>query len=200
MDGAYEWLIERAQSSEVVAVALTFLIAALVRIFRRGRLAWSISHQHTFIVPPEAPPEQPGDEVVAPPVVLVIHTQDIWVQNTGHSPLSNVEVVLNYAPPHYEVWPQREFEAVRNPDDRLIIKVPSLGPREFFTIVMISREELPLVANVRSSEGVARRVRMGPQQILSRPFIELVRVLLFLGILAAVYIAVRLVQWIGSLA
>jgi hypothetical protein len=136
------------RGNEAVAVVLTALIAGILRILRKGRLVWSISHQHTFVVP--VPALQP------------VYTRDVWVQNTGRGSVTDVEVVLNYPPQDYEIWPQREFQVTRNPGGRLVIKVASLGAREFFTIVMLSvGAELPLVTNVRSSDGMARTVKHG---------------------------------------
>jgi hypothetical protein len=39
----------------------------------------------------------------------------IWVQNTGRGLITNIEVVLNYPPQHYEIWPQREYQVETNP-------------------------------------------------------------------------------------
>jgi hypothetical protein len=144
------------------------------------------------------PPQEDTNVPAVQPVPLVVHTRDVWVQNTGRGLVRDIEIVLNYVPQHYEIWPNREFQTAENPDGRFVIKIASLGSREFFAIVMIAaRAELPFVANVRSSEGIARQVRMGPQQILSRPFIEVVRVLLFLGVAAAAYLILRVIEWLS---
>ncbi|MGA9602538.1 MAG: hypothetical protein WBQ82_00320 [Methyloceanibacter sp.] len=197
MDGVLSWLLARLQSNEVAAVIIAALIAGATGLFRRGRLGWSISHQHNFLVPIQ-PPQ--GAAKLAQPALQTVYTRDIWVQNVGRGSITNIELVLNYPPQHYEIWPQREFQVVMNPDGRMVIKVASLGAREFFTVVMLSvAHELPLVTNVRSSDGVARAVTMGPQQIFSRPFVQLLRLMLFLGIAAAVYLVLLLAQWLSLL-
>jgi hypothetical protein len=193
MDEAYNWLVERLQSSEVVAVVIAAVIAGLARILRRGRLVWSISHQHMFVVPIQPPPPQ------GQPSVQPVYTRDIWVQNTGRSPVTDVEVVLVFPPQHFEIWPQRAFQVSRNPDGRCVITVASLGPQEFFIIVMLSPvAELPLLANMRSSDGMAHSVNMGPQQIYPRAVLVLLRVLLFLGVAAAAYLVLHLIQWLSA--
>jgi hypothetical protein len=54
--------------------------------------------------------------------------------------------------------------------------------------------ELPLVANVRSSDGTARTVNMGPQQLFARSYLELLRIFLYVGVFSAVYWLLRLLK------
>jgi hypothetical protein len=44
-----------------------------------------------------------------------LHAGYIWAQNTGRGLITNIEVVLNYPPQHYEIWPQREYQVETNP-------------------------------------------------------------------------------------
>lgn len=206
------WLQNLLRSNEVIAALIAFGLAALWELLQRklaprGRLLWAISHEYIFLVPPQvqiAPPEPvpaaEGSHEVAPtepqPVREpgLIRTREIWVQNGGRAPVHDVEVVLNWRPHHYQIWPQRNFTEQVNPAGLLVIGVPTLGHREFFTIAIIDVRELPNVANVRSSDGVARQVTMGPQQVQPRWKLEILRAVLFIGAFSIIYWLIRLVR------
>lgn len=205
MQSIQHWLIGMLKSPEIVAVLLTALIAFLIGRLRKGRLKWAVAHQHAFWlraqpqdapqVPLEQPAQLPAQQDAAPVQDLLIRTRQLWIQNTGRSAVRDVEVVLNYAPQHYELWPQRAYDSVPNRDGRLVIKVESLGPKEFFTLAMLdARMDLPEVMNLRSSDGTASQVAMAPQQIFSRTLIGFLWLLVFLGVFAAFYWSILLLQ------
>ncbi|ODR94222.1 hypothetical protein AUC69_03480 [Methyloceanibacter superfactus] len=184
-----DWFQQFLSSDEMVAAVIAVLLAALIEIIQRffaprGRVRWAVAHEFAYEV------RQTQGQA------LLIRTRHIWIQNVGRAPVKNLEVVLNYRPEHYEVWPQRAYSEDTNPEKRLVVNVASLAAREFFTIGMISAtQELPAVMNVRSSDGMGRPVLMGPTQIQPRWVLEMLRFLLFLGAFSLIYWAVRIIQF-----
>lgn len=196
----------------IISVILTTLIGLVGRIIApRGRLKWGVSHQFAFafpVTPQRAGQNEqtekgggPGSEKqeVAPvepaPRTMLVRTREIWFQNIGRAPVTGIEVVLNYPPQHYEIWPQREYDQAVNPAGRLILKVRTLAFREQFTISMLDAQmDLPEVLNVRWDKGLGIQVPMGPQQIHPRWVLESVRLFLIFGGFSAIYWVVRLFQ------
>src|SRR4051794_25591160 len=136
-------LIQRlAASDEVMAVliaaGLSVLIAVIGRLFSpRGRIAWAVWHQHVFLT--HHPQQGP----------LLVHTRYIWVQNIGRASVEDVEVIFNFPPHHFEIWPQRQYESATNPGNNLIVKFRNLSAREYFAIALLNvAADLPRVTNV----------------------------------------------------
>jgi hypothetical protein len=143
-----------------------------------------------------AQPQNEEPRPALPP--LLVRTRQIWIQNVGRASINKVEVVLNYPPQHYEIWPQRQYNSVTNPVGNLIILVESLAATEYFTISMLDgTKDLPNVTNVRCTEGTAKHVPMGPQRILPRYAVEGGRILIIFGGFSAIYWLIRAVQWLA---
>jgi hypothetical protein len=95
----------------------------------------------------------------------LVYVKEIWVQNIGRAPAENVEVILAFAPNHFDIWPQRHFTNAANPNGNFVIKVDNLNRNEHFAISMLQvGGETPLVTNVRWSGGVGQKRPMAPQQ------------------------------------
>jgi hypothetical protein len=178
----------------ILSVVLTALLALLAHLLLpRGRLKWSVPHFYSFLLPTSAQQGQPGGQPI--PSTMLVRTADVWVQNAGRAPVTGVEIIFNYRPQHYELYPQRAFTEKVNPDGRLIIQVDSLGERECFTIAMIDGGvELPEVVNIRSDLGVAKKVMMGPMQIFPTWANGLALVLMIVGVLSLFFWTIRAIQ------
>ncbi|AZO68936.1 MULTISPECIES: hypothetical protein [unclassified Mesorhizobium] len=136
----------------LIAIATQLLTA-------RGRLGWSVTHQHFYQLP------NPNGGANIP-----VRTQEIWVQNTGRAAIDGVEVTLNYQPQHYEIWSPRKFTPDILPNDRLALTFPSLAGKEFFRISIIDTRgvELPNVLSVRWGNGQGKRLPMRPMRVFPR--------------------------------
>ena len=194
-------MLDFLKSPGIIAAIVTGLLTGVFqwaerRFAPRGRLIWSVPHQHVFVVPPrpQSPVPTPpaaspgGGPVPAIPQPLVVRTRDVWIQNFGRATVREIEIVLNWAPEHFEIWPQRDFTRSENPDHKLIIRVNSLGHREFFVISMFGAGgELPAVINVRSADGVAREVGTHVERNWPRWLLLAMLGLMFFGIFSIVY-------------
>jgi hypothetical protein len=183
-------LVDRVKSSdEVLAVVIAALLSLLswivLRILTpRARIAWGISHQHAFLL------QNLQSQTI-------VYTREIWIQNIGRARAEGLEVILNAAPNHFDVWPQRHFAQLTNPNGNLIIKFDDLNRREHVTISMFQPMiQLPLVTNVRWSGGQGMQLPMAPQRVWPNWFIRVLFALLILGAFTILYVIVRLVQYV----
>ncbi len=201
-------LMQRLQESDevlavVIAAMLSIVIAIVGRVISpRGRVKWAVTHQYSFLThpnPPSSAPQQPSAPSSAAPQTtqpVLVHTRTIWVQNVGRATVEDIEIIFNYRPHHFEIWPQRQFRETTNPAGNLLISVNGLNPREWITITMLNvGVQLPLVTNVRWKGGVAREAPMAPQEILPRWARGSLGGLVLSGVVFWLYVIVRLILW-----
>lgn len=148
----------------------------------RGRVAWGVSHQHAFYLQNLQPP-------------TLVYTKEIWIQNVGRAPVSDVEVIFAATPDHFDIWPQRNFTTTQNPNGNLVIKVDSLNKREYFTISMLQTAvETPLVTNVRWTGGVGKQRAMAPQQVYPKSVLIAVQLVILFGVFSMLYFLLRILS------
>lgn len=182
-----EQIFERViDSNEIIAVVIAAILSMvgwiIIRVYiGQGKIAWAFSHQHAFYLSHLNPP-------------VLAYTKEIWIQNIGRSIAEDVEIVFVFRPEHFEVWPQRHYEVLTNPENNLTIKMDTLNSREFVTISLFQTAmEPPVVTSVRWCGGQGKLVQMGPQQIRPRWFIMLLTALLLLGFFSFWYFLFRIV-------
>jgi hypothetical protein len=176
------------KAPQVIATLLTIATTIVLRVIQpRPKVVWATSHQFAFRVPRTNPP---GTE-------FLLHTQTVFLQNIGFGPAQDVEVILNYKPENFSLWPQLNYSTTTNPENRFIIKIENLGRREYTTVEMLhSLGEMPATLRVRTSRGVCKQVAMAPTQVFPKWFRITVILLLLLGIFtvfeALAYVALSL--------
>lgn len=110
---------------ELVSLAFSLLAAFIVWLVRpKTRLIWSVPHVFTFDIPTEKP--------------FNVETGSIFIQNIGRRYATQVEVTFNWRPQNFSVWPPRRYEAVLNQDERFVVKVDNLAPRESMQIELLA--------------------------------------------------------------
>ena len=123
---------------------------------------------HTFIF-----------DVLEPKVML--KTDSVTIQNIGRREAENVEVVFKSRPDFFKIQPSIPYLEHQNPDGDFILKVPTLGPKEFFTLQILSFATIPNVQNIRSKAGQASLIQVQFQRQFSRPVQLLLAILLLVG-------------------
>lgn len=149
------FLFFESRYSEFLQTALIGLVVALVShwLRPRGRLRWGSAHSHAFLMSSD---QGPG---------YLLRTQSFWFQNTGKSSLDDVEIILNYPPQHFEIWPARQFERRRLDNGRLLIAIPFLSAHEGITLSMLdARADLPEIVGARARSGPAKEIPMTMQR------------------------------------
>ena len=145
--------------THAVAAAVTFVLTAIGRLVRpKAKVVWGLSHAFVFGVP------QSGGGL------LTINSRTIFVQNVGRAPAEDIEVHLAGKPEHFQVWPTFAYTCEQNPERHFVLKIASLGRREYFTIEMLSsgNNVLPMVTRVRTPHGESKSVPMAPMQVFPR--------------------------------
>ena len=135
-------------------------------------------------------------EVPNPKVVL--KTDSVTVQNTGRREAEDVEVVFKSRPDFFKLNPSISYSEEKNPDGEFIIKVPALGPKEFFTLQILSFATLPNIQNIRSKAGPAAFIQVQLQRQFSRLVLVLLGALMVVGFGFSIYWLVQAVAFISK--
>ncbi|SIT81902.1 hypothetical protein SAMN05421849_1574 [Pontibaca methylaminivorans] len=185
-----EWAIETLNTGLGQALIIAVFTAIAGRLLTaRGKLIWSVSHQHQYQMP-----NLGGDGRF--PVL----TQQIWFQNSGRASIEDLEIVLNYPPQHFEIWSPRQYTTSNLSDGRLVISIPNLSGHEVFTLSMIDTiRELPYVLNVRWKHGMGKTIQMIPQRVWPPILLWCLAFLMLIGATAVLYAALRGIIWFTAL-
>jgi hypothetical protein len=181
------WLGQTLQSPQIIAVILTALMAVIRHWLKpKALVIWGTSHGFTFIIPKEASPASGP---------FPVHTGTVFVQNVGKGVAEDIEVVFNYRPQHFQLWPSLNYDVAENPEHRFTIRIKNLGPREYTTVEMLSANvELPTTLRVRTPCGEAKSVMYAPMRLYSRWFNISMFVLAVLGVCALMYFGVLIAR------
>jgi hypothetical protein len=181
------YLSEPLQRSLIPAL-LTVVITLVGRALSpRSRIKWGVSHGFVFAVPQVAPTTAQDDAGGNAPSALVpYHTRTVFVQNMGRAVAELVEVHFNYRPEHMQIWPTLNYDTTTNPENRLTVSVVNLGPREYFTLELLSVRPLPDVLRVRSKAGDGKQIGIAPSEVLPPWYRTMLRVLIWLGVFAII--------------
>ncbi len=165
-----------------------------------AKIMWSKPHEYSHLIRVKPHTEQlsegtsnefdgtKAEAAQASPTTTLIRTGSVFVQNVGRMPANGVEVIYNWEPENFELWPVIPYQTEMLPDRRLVVRVPNLGPKEWFRIESISGRELPAVVRVRSCEGEASPVPMAPQRIYPQWFNISAFILMLVGVFSIIYL------------
>lgn len=179
---------------EIISVIVPFSIWALNTHFgRRPALYVSVLHDFTFLV--DEPVLDDNGRVLRERQTL--HTQSIMIRNGGRESAQHLELVFNYKPNCYNVWPVRAFTEALGQSDRMVLKFESLAPGESFTIeVMSINVEVPGLLTVRSDECQGKKVNMLPQIVQPIWKIRAAVGLMVVGLAATIYMTLIILQFV----
>src|SRR3990170_8417221 len=68
---------------------------------------------------------------------VILKTDSVTIQNIGRREAEDVEVVFKSRPDFFKLQPSISFSEHKNPDGEFILRVPALGPKEFFTLQIL---------------------------------------------------------------
>jgi hypothetical protein len=177
---------------EIISAIFTLLIAGAFYLFRaKVELVWSSPHSFNFLLKRNSEESLP---------TLNLRTESIFVRNTGKIPATEMEIIFNFPPENYNIWPVRTFETYANPDGRFTLKFPNLAPKEGFQIELLTFGDLPGIISLRSKECVGKSINMYPVRIPPRPIRIVVAFLVYLGIACVIYGIVRFIYLLSPYA
>lgn len=118
---------------------------------------------------------------------VIIRTDSLTIQNVGRKPAKNVEIVHKYKPDHFHFSTAISFFEETSPNGEHIIKIPSLGAKEFVNIQLLSHIQQPILLNVRSDDSPAQLIQVHLQRVLPKWIYASATFLLLLGFGFALY-------------
>lgn len=128
----------------VVSLAVGLLLRELAP---KVRLVFWVPHSFAFEMPTPNSPNKAH---------LLTHA--ITIQNIGRKVAEGVEIVLRKRPNFFKLQPALAYVPSETPDGEHVIRLRSLGPKEFFTIEFLSYVSHPEVLAIRSSSGHAQPI------------------------------------------
>jgi len=129
---------------------------------------------------------------------VTIRTDSLTIQNVGRKPAKNVEIVHKYKPDHFHFSTAISFSEETTPNGEHIIKIPSLGAKEFVNIQLLSHVQQPILLNVRSDDLPAQLIQVQLQRMFPKWVYASVGVLLLLGLGFATYWIIRSVIFLSA--
>lgn len=161
----------------VLTGAVSFLVGLALHSLRpRVKIVWWSSHSFAFNLTQHS---------------VSLLTQAISIQNVGRKTAEFVEIVHEGTPDFFKLQPPLDYEDVTTPSGDHVIRIKSLGPREFFTIEFLSYIAVPKFLYIRSDAGHARAVTMMPVPVYPRWLRGLGLILFYVGLIYAVYWLLR---------
>lgn len=179
---------------EIVSILVPFITWFLnVGIKAKAKLIWGSPHFFNFLV--QEPIRDSAGNILQP--TQMVRTASIRVINTGRETAHQIELVFNWKPQYINLWPVRHYEVHSDQDGRHILIFDNLSPKEEIGIEIMSiNAELPALLVVRSAECTAQNVQLMWVRYVSPWIRGTALFFMFLGLSAAVYWLVTLVQFL----
>jgi hypothetical protein len=185
-------------AKEIISITTPFVILFINKKFQpKAKLLWASKHLFTFLVP-EPLINQNNGEVISPN--QTVHTNSITVTNIGDETAHKVEIVFNWKPQYFNLWPARHYDQRTEHDNRYTIMLESLAPKESIGFELLSFNlDLPQLVTVRSNESVSENVYMVPQPVYPRWKILTVQSLILAGSCTAIYAIISIIQFFAQI-
>lgn len=129
---------------------------------------------------------------------IAIRTDSLTIQNDGRKPATNVEIIHKNKPDHFQFSTAISFTEEINPNGEHVVKIPSLGAKEFVNIQLLSHMQEPILLNVRSADGPAQLIQVHLQRIIPKWIQILIVILLLIGFGFALYWLIRSVVFLSA--
>ncbi|WP_333680704.1 hypothetical protein [Dyella sp.] len=183
-----------SHAKEIVSAAVPILLWLLTYISQgRVRLRFGSAHNFTFLI--DEPVRDVAGNITADK--QTVHTIAYLVRNDGTQPATNVEIVFNVKPRYLNIWPIRHFDGRVEEDGRYSMNFPSLAPKEQLSFHLLAPlQAAPDLLNVRSDQAIGLRVPFQFFPVMPKWRVVAFYVAAFLGLGAAVYLLLQLLQYI----
>lgn len=135
-----------------IAIGIISLVVGMVlrSLERKPNIAYWQPHYALFKVPD---PE------------ITVQTDSINIQNLGSKEAEAIEIIFKEKPDHFQFTPSIQFATEQTPNNEFLIKLDTLGPKEFITLHILSYATAPKVELIRCKTGIAK---MMPYQTLKK--------------------------------
>lgn len=122
---------------------------------------------------------------------VTLQTNLLTLQNLGRKPAENVELVHRQRPDHFQFHPPIRYTEETGPDDSHILRIESLGAKEFVSLQLLSYKTAPEIMSIRSKDGPAKTINVRLQRIYPKVADLGVKALIAFGALTFLYWVIR---------
>jgi len=129
---------------------------------------------------------------------VVLQSNSLTIQNVGREPAEDVEIIHKKRPDFFELFPSVEFQETTNSNGEHVIKLKTLGPKEWVMVQLLSYKNLPVLANVRWRHGQAKPVQIQPQRVWPRWWNNVLTTVLLIGAGTIVYWIIRVAVYLAG--
>ncbi len=127
----------------------------------------------------------------------VVDTASVFFRNIGKKTATKVEIVFNFKPMFFNVLPPRNRTETELSDKRFVLLFDSLSPGESIRVELLAiNTDLPLLATVRCDQCIAKPTTFQISQSVPMWKANLYRALQGLGMAAAAYLFIWLIQFL----
>jgi energy-converting hydrogenase Eha subunit A len=95
---------------------------------------------------------------------IALRTDSLTIQNVGRHPATNIEIVHKAKPDHFQFSTAVDFTEATTPTGEHVIRIASLGPKEFVNLQLLSHTNPAAILNVRCAEGPAQLIQVHLQR------------------------------------
>lgn len=129
---------------------------------------------------------------------VTLQTNSLTVQNWGRKPAEGIEIIHMARPDFFEIHPSIAYTESTNPNGEHIIRVETLGPKEWFLVQLLSHKTVPQLQNVRWKDGQCKWIQIAPQRVWPRSLLVTLRIIVLVGIGTMAYWLIRAVLFLNS--
>ena len=164
----------------ILAGIISFLVGRALDVFEsKPKVCYWFPHQFYFDVKKEN---------------VVLKTDSITVQNLGRKSAEDIEIIHEQEPDYFKLQPSLSYTTANNANGEHVIKISSLGPKEFFTLQLLSYKTVPSLMSIRSKNGHAQNVPITIQRLYPQYINYSVAFLMIMGFATIVYLVTYLVR------
>ncbi|WP_213740937.1 hypothetical protein [Bradyrhizobium sp. dw_411] len=177
---------------EIVSVVVPFIAWMLTRYFSsRPRLVRSTRHAFTYLI--NEPLHDAAGNLINPS--QLVNVASLHIVNAGSLAAKNVEIVFNWQPQYFNVWPSRHYETKTAPDRRFSIIFANLPPKDVIGFELLSiNAPLPEMVTVTSEQVTGTSRTLALQPVYPRWVHVSVFWLIFCGVGLNVFALISLLQ------
>jgi hypothetical protein len=180
---AINWILIKDIAVPLVALVLgKFLDSWLLK---KPKLISYLGHVSTFTLRDERK--------------TIVNTHAVVIRNTGRMSATNLRVGHHFLPENYKIIPNVSHTVEKNEAGGGEIIIPKLVAGEQVTISYLYFPPLTYAqinSYTKSDEGLAKVLTVIPTPQFPKWLINLLRFLVFVGVVAIIYVAIELIRWI----
>lgn len=168
----------------IATIIVSLIIGYLMRFFRAEIEAPCMVATQLFLQPQEKN--------------VVLQTNSLTVQNLGRKPAEGIEIIHQERPDFFEIQPSMAFTEITNPNGEHVIRIESLGSKEWFVVQMLSYKTVPQLLNVRWKDGQCKWIQIAPQRVWPKPLLIAAQIVLFIGVGTIAYWLIRVGLYLNT--